>query len=223
MGYDEFGVVLRDTNPGFQPFGFAGGLYDSDTGLVRFGARDYDAVTGRWIQKDPILFGGGQANLYAYVENDPINRTDPNGLKVVAIDQGAQDLIFRLAGTAAGEELLSYLDASPIEYRVSTNTLGPEDFAGVFGRQEGEDETVCSETTVRVNGSLPEGTEAFVVTLGHELGHAALYNDLNHPWPGLPSFLDQSMNAPGGPGGMNPEAHTRWDYESNTLFGDPWN
>jgi RHS repeat-associated protein len=37
-----------------QPFGFAGGLYDADTGLVRFGARDYDAYTGRWTAKDPI-------------------------------------------------------------------------------------------------------------------------------------------------------------------------
>ena len=39
MDYDAFGNVTRDTNPGFQPFGFAGGLYDKDTGLVRFGAR----------------------------------------------------------------------------------------------------------------------------------------------------------------------------------------
>jgi hypothetical protein len=27
---DEFGNVLADSNPGFQPFGFAGGLYDAD-------------------------------------------------------------------------------------------------------------------------------------------------------------------------------------------------
>jgi uncharacterized protein RhaS with RHS repeats len=47
IDYDEFGRVLTDTNPGFQPFGFAGGLYDRDTGLVRFGARDYDPLTGR--------------------------------------------------------------------------------------------------------------------------------------------------------------------------------
>src|SRR5262249_24301190 len=32
MDYDEFGRVVLDTNPGFQPFGFAGGLYDPDTG-----------------------------------------------------------------------------------------------------------------------------------------------------------------------------------------------
>jgi RHS repeat-associated protein len=63
----------------FQPFGFAGGLYDADTGLVRFGARDYDAYTGRWTSKDPILFAGGDTNLYVYVGNDPVNEVDVDG------------------------------------------------------------------------------------------------------------------------------------------------
>jgi RHS repeat-associated protein len=79
MEYDSFGNVLEDTQPGFQPFGFAGGLYDRDTKLVRFGVRDYDALTGRWTAKDPILFAGGDANLYAYAGNDPVNRIDPRG------------------------------------------------------------------------------------------------------------------------------------------------
>jgi RHS repeat-associated protein len=81
MDYDEFGIVINDTAPGFQPFGFAGGLYDRDTGLVRFGARDYDARTGRWTTKDPIGFGGGQTNLYVYAGVDSINLTDPSGLE----------------------------------------------------------------------------------------------------------------------------------------------
>jgi RHS repeat-associated protein len=80
MDYDVFGNVVQDTNPGFQPFGFAGGLYDPDTGLIRFGARDYDPEAGRWTAKDPIGFGGGDANLYGYVFNDPVNLIDPSGL-----------------------------------------------------------------------------------------------------------------------------------------------
>jgi RHS repeat-associated protein len=83
MDYDEFGNVIADTNPEFQPFGFAGGLYDTDTKLVRFGARDYDAEIGRWTSKDPILFGGGDTNLFGYVFNDPINFLDPIGLLMV--------------------------------------------------------------------------------------------------------------------------------------------
>ena len=80
MDYDEFGRVVLDTNPGFQPFGFAGGLYDPDTQLVRFGSRDYDPEIGRWTAKDPIGFSGGSTNLYSYTFNDPMNYLDPNGL-----------------------------------------------------------------------------------------------------------------------------------------------
>ena len=80
IDYDEFGTITSDTHPGFQPFGFAGGLYDPDTGLTRFGARDYDSATGRWTAKDPILFEGGNTNLYGYVLNDPVNLVDPLGL-----------------------------------------------------------------------------------------------------------------------------------------------
>jgi RHS repeat-associated protein len=79
IDYDEFGRVLEDTNPGFQPFGFAGGLYDEETDLVRFGARDYSAEEGRWTMKDPAGFWGG-LNLYMYSINDPINYFDLNGL-----------------------------------------------------------------------------------------------------------------------------------------------
>ena len=89
MDYDEFGNVINDTNPGFQPFGFAGGLYDQHSKLVRFGARDYDAVTGRWTAKDPISFSGGDTNLYGYVLNDPVNMVDPAGLEGDCICQNA--------------------------------------------------------------------------------------------------------------------------------------
>src|SRR5437588_6133983 len=79
MDYDEFGQVLSDSNPGFQPFGFAGGLYDGDTKLVRFGARDYDAETGRWTAKDPIGLRGG-LNVYGYVGQNPVSLVDATGL-----------------------------------------------------------------------------------------------------------------------------------------------
>ena len=83
LAYDAFGNVLLDTNPGFQPFGFAGGLYDRDTKLIRFGARDYDAEVGRWTTKDPILFEGDETNLYGYTSNNPINFQDMTGTRLV--------------------------------------------------------------------------------------------------------------------------------------------
>ena len=81
LDYDAWGRVIEDSRPGFQPFGFAGGLHDPDTRLTRFGARDYDAETGRWTAKDPILFNGGDTNLYGYVLQDPVNLIDPSGLR----------------------------------------------------------------------------------------------------------------------------------------------
>jgi RHS repeat-associated protein len=78
ISYDPWGKVLTDSSPGFQPFGFAGGLYDKDTGLVHFGAREYDGTTGRWTSKDPGRFAGG-ANLYAYSFGDPVNWVDLTG------------------------------------------------------------------------------------------------------------------------------------------------
>lgn len=84
--YDEYGMVLNDSSitadrpEGFQPLGFASGLYDQDTKLVLFNARSYDPVVGRWTSKDPIGFAGGSPNLYSYTMNDPINFIDPSGL-----------------------------------------------------------------------------------------------------------------------------------------------
>lgn len=79
MEYDEWGNVLVDTNPGFQPFGFAGGLYERSTGLVRFGARDYDAQAGRWTGKDPKGMAGSGSNFYSYALANPIIFIDPDG------------------------------------------------------------------------------------------------------------------------------------------------
>jgi RHS repeat-associated protein len=79
IDYNEFGNVIINTDPNFQPFSYAGGLYDTQTKLTRFGARDYDASFGRWLCKDPIGFGGGVSNLFEYAVNDPINKIDPYG------------------------------------------------------------------------------------------------------------------------------------------------
>ncbi len=127
LDYDVWGNVLQDTSPGFQPFGFAGGLYDADTGLVRFGARDYDPEIGRWTAKDPIGFNGGDTNLYAYVGNDPVNRIDPLGLCIdwaEAID-AAIGIAGNLTGIALGAAAtLTGVGAVPGLAAVAYNTYG---------------------------------------------------------------------------------------------------
>jgi RHS repeat-associated protein len=78
LDYDSWGKTITNTNPGFISLGFAGGLTDADTRLIRFGARDYDPEVGRWTTKDPIGIAGS-TNVYAYVNNDPLSYVDPMG------------------------------------------------------------------------------------------------------------------------------------------------
>ncbi len=98
LDYDEWGRVLLDTNPGFQPFGYAGGLYDPATGLVRFGARDYDAEVGRWTAKDPIRFAGGDENIYAYARSNPHHLLDATGRYPSAAARIIQHLLWKAPG-----------------------------------------------------------------------------------------------------------------------------
>jgi RHS repeat-associated protein len=90
MEYDSFGKASFDSNPGFEiPVGFAGGISDSKTGLVRFGYRDYEPIIGRWTAKDPIFFAGGLGNLFGYVANNPVNWVDPSGRELIGAGIGA--------------------------------------------------------------------------------------------------------------------------------------
>lgn len=77
--FDAWGKrTLTAGTADFLPFGFAGGMFDPETGLTRFGARDYDPVVGRWTAKDPSRFSAG-SGLYAYSWNDPVNFVDATG------------------------------------------------------------------------------------------------------------------------------------------------
>lgn len=112
IDYDEFGRVLNDTNPGFQPFGFAGGMVDVYSDLVRFGYRDYDPNTGRWTTPDPIHFQSKQSNLYVYVNNDPINYIDIFGLETGDWAPGEDSPVIIPPYIQPGEEI-SYDDGTP--------------------------------------------------------------------------------------------------------------
>ena len=65
--------------------GFTGHEHLDRTGLVHMNGRVYDPLLGRFLSPDPVVSGPGGSqgwNLYAYVGNNPLSRTDPTGLFV---------------------------------------------------------------------------------------------------------------------------------------------
>jgi len=95
--YDEYGNVISAYDSLGLPFGFAGGLFDVQTGLVRYAVREYDPSVGRWTAKDPVRFQGNQHDLYTYLNNDGVNSTDPKGL---ALDPRTRAIGTAIIGTA---------------------------------------------------------------------------------------------------------------------------
>ncbi len=87
--YEPFGKTTVSGAASTNSYQYAGRENDG-TGLYYNRARYYDPNLQRFISQDPLGFGGGDLNLYAYVRDNPITLSDPSGLRPI-IDWGPPD------------------------------------------------------------------------------------------------------------------------------------
>ncbi|PTY01286.1 RHS repeat-associated core domain-containing protein [Opitutus sp. ER46] len=82
IGYAPYGTITERTGSTDTPFLFNGeyGVMTDTNGLICMRNRYYNPRLMRFLNADPIGFGGG-LNWYAFVSNNPISKTDPSGLQ----------------------------------------------------------------------------------------------------------------------------------------------
>lgn len=167
---------------------YPGQYYDAENRLNYNYFRSNSPFTGRYLQSDPIGLRGGY-NTYAYVFNEPIDNSDPSGLKVKVVARDpivARKLMNAYAylnyHSATARSIDTDLENSPTIYKIEpTSNMGDDEYCpsssslGCQGHGHTVFVDICEFPSIPTTASLKPIT--LPVLLGHELGHAWGYED----------------------------------------------
>lgn len=139
--YDEYGVPGAGNMGRFQ---YTGQAWLPEIGLYYYKARMYSPTLGRFLQTDPVGYGGG-LNKYAYVSGDPVNSTDPSGLWDTRV----------FTGSLTGRECTSCSVSSSPGPAAGNNRPGDTQSGGmVISSTLTYTDPVTGETTTTSSGSF---------------------------------------------------------------------
>ena len=178
--YTPFGRLANEVETSFsQPFKFVGqhGVITEPNGFYYMKARYYDPEVGRFISEDPIGFEGGDVNLYAYVQNNPINAVDPSGLirpgffpSESPYGQGSMNQLGGFYDWVSDWDMS--VDVNWDLFGLGVNTI-------VVGTTISQGVTAVASTSVIVAGGVALSSTAIVVGGGYIVGASFGYDPFN--------------------------------------------
>ena len=190
--YDSFGKLTASTGSLVNPFQYTARESDPETGLYYYRARYYDPAAGRFIGEDPLEFFGG-IDFYAYVENDPINLSDPFG--------------FRPLTDCEKKRLSKYIPKEDLD-----NADLHEDHVPWWLPKSSEAVTLHNNIYFRQGQYYPDRPGG-IAALGHELFHVGQYRrgEMTEK-----SYIREMLHHGGGP--KNKFEKPAYDFEQNVLL-----
>ncbi len=134
--YDAWGKVysvtgsMAGTLATINPIRYRSYYYDTETGFYYLNSRYYDPETSRFINADGYVSTGqgiSGTNMFAYCENNPVSRSDPNGnlwrgvamagvSGLSAIYKGNAFTDFLLSVFGAGSSTTTTISETKVEY-----------------------------------------------------------------------------------------------------------
>lgn len=164
--YDPFGVAISSIGSVNQPFQYSTKRFDSQTGLVDFGYRNYNPAAGRWMTRDP-LGESSSMNLYTYAANDPVLYNDLFGLTVIYIGGKGE------AHAGAGFDVSGGIVIDPTHHLWGFRLCGGAGFGAGAALIFGEQNVERGDLTPGLSGSISDqvsGEAAFGKGVGGSIG-----------------------------------------------------
>ena len=200
--FAPYGSVRSSQGTMPTTYNFTGQRLDSQTGLLYYGSRYYDPVSGRFAQADTVQTNAGGLDSYAYVGNNPETFSDPTGHFEDPYGGGGEPPAGPLVGASGGPSadvpagdtpLLSTDTAPNVVVSAGTSTYNFDPLDGTIIVQTENADGSQSQAT------LHPGDPGYDEALRIINEQAALDTGGN-----LPHGLGESGGTPPVPGGQRP-------------------